>query len=256
MIHRKTRQASQDAPGSSHGSGVSTSASTPDRAARGRPRLGPDDKAATETEVRAIVQHLAKRAAAERRRGIDHGPRARDLLIVELACGTGLRVSELARLEVRDIVLARRKSYVRVRGGKARPRRHVDTVPLPWDLIAGLERWCDPNLITGSPHSPLFTAATSSRPLIRQEVSRIVKRAVRACGLRDVLCAHSLRHFYGTRVALATRSSAMVQRLMRLRSPRLADHYTHVALEEATAAVGPLRTPGRRAKRLPLARAR
>ena len=233
---------------------MSASPPTPDRAARGRPRLGPDDKAATETEVRAIVQHLAKLATAERRRGVGHGPRARDLLIVELACGTGLRVSELARLEVRDIVLAKRKSYVRVRGGKARPRRHVDTVPLPWDLVDELARWCK----GASEHerASLFTAATSSRPLIRQEVSRIVKRAVRACGLRDVLCAHSLRHFYGTRVALATRSSAMVQRLMRLRSPRLADHYTHVALEEATAAVGPLRTPGRRAKRPPLARAR
>lgn len=218
---------------------------TPERRTPGRPRLGHEDKPFTEPELRALIGHLSRKAAMEGRRGVRRGPRRRDLLLVELAALTGLRASELAALEARDVILARRKSYLRVRGGKARERQAVDTVPIPWSLVPELERWVAD--LGGT--SPVFSATTSDRKLTRWEVWRIVKRAVRACGLRDVLTAHSLRHYYISRVARESRSSLVVASLARLRSPRLVETYYHSALEDRAAVVEDLRVPGRRASR-------
>jgi integrase len=194
-----------------------------------------------------MVDYAARRAVTERRRGVARGPRARDQVILELLALTGLRASELARLQVGDVHLAARASYLRVRGGKARTRRDVDTVPLPWDLVPLLEDWTRDR----APSSPLFQAATSSRPLCRQEVWSAVKRCVRACELRDVLNAHSLRHYFVTTVALRSRSAATVARLARLRSLSLASTYIHVALEDAAGITGPLRVGRRRRRALP-----
>lgn len=220
-------------------------ARTSERRAAARPRLGHDDKPFTEPELRALVGHLSRKAALEMRRGVRRGPRRRDLLLVELAALTGLRASELAELEARDVILARRKSYLRVRGGKARVRQAVDTVPIPWSLVPELERW----LLDQAGTAPVFTASTSSRKLTRWEVWRIIKRAVRACGLRDVLTAHSLRHYYISRIARESRSSLVVASLARLRSPRLVETYYHSALEDRAAVVQDLRVPGRRTSR-------
>lgn len=220
----------------------------------GRPRLGHDDKPFSQDELRELVEHLARKAAAERRgQGADkscprpvRGPRARDLALVQLAALTGLRASELAELEVRDICLARRKSYLRVRGGKARDRRAVETVPIPWSFVAELGRW-----IKGrGQRAAVFPASTSSRKLTRWEVWRIVKRGVRACGLRDVLTVHSLRHYYISTVARSAPSTLAVASLARLRSLRLVETYLHAALVDRHQVVDELRIPGRRSRAL------
>lgn len=195
-----------------------------------------------------MVEYLAKRAVAERRRGTRAGPRARDLLAFELLVSTGLRASELARLRIGDVHLAERESYLRVRGGKWRGAHDVDTIPLPWAIVPELATWIEQR--DAGPRAPLLTAATSDRALDRREIWRIVKGAVRGAGARDVLNAHSLRHYFGTRIAKLSQSSAAVQKLMRFRSPRMADRYTHLTLEDSAQLVGPLPIPGRR-KRAP-----
>lgn len=225
------RQTAQDAPGS--------------RRRGGRPRLGEADKTPTQDELAAILRALARPAIAERRRGVIRGPRSRDELLVELLALTGLRAAEVCRLLVRDVHLARRSSYLRVRGGKKRDRRDVDTIPLPWDLVPALERWC-----AGQPaDAPLFSASTSSRRLDRREVWRIVKRGMRHAGVRSMLNAHSLRHYFVTAVARTSRSAAVVAQLARLRSLAQASIYVHLSAEEGAAVTGPLRAPGRRARK-------
>lgn len=230
-------------PGTGLGRGAAPSGGGP-APSLGRPRLGADDKSATDAEVHAILEWLAQRATREARRLGRRGPRQRDLALVALIAGTGLRVSEAAALQRRDLQLGERP-YVRVRGGKGRDGRDADTVPLAWDTAHLLRRWVEPL----ESMDPVFQAATSARRLDRREVWQVVKRAVRALGLRDVLNAHSLRHWFITRVARRSRSSATVARLARLRSPRLVDTYVHVALEDVAAIQDQLTLPGLNARR-------
>lgn len=215
-----------------------------------RPRLGDEDKPISGPELRTLVEHLARLAVREDRRGLRRGPRRRDQLMVELAALTGLRASELARLRVGDVHLADQRSYLRVRGGKARGLVDVDTVPIPWDLVPALEGW-----IRGrGDGDPVFERARGGE-LDRHELWRVVKRALRRCGLRSTLNVHSLRHFFISTVAQRPGASTFtVAKLARLRSLRLVETYCHAHLVDRFATVGPLHVPGRRRrKRLPRA---
>jgi len=216
---------------------------TPERGTR--PRLAPAEKPIQPLELRTLVEHLARLAVREERRGVTRGPRRRDQIMVELLALTGLRASELARLQVGDLHLARERSYLRVRSGKHRGPRDVDAVPVPWDLVPALEGW------TRGRHSDdrLFERARGG-PLDRHELWRAIKRAILAAGLRSSLNVHSLRHFFISTVAQRPGvSSFTVASLARLRSPQYLETYYHSSLVDLHATVGPLRIPGRRRRK-------
>ena len=186
---------------------------------RSRPRLGDEEKPISGPELRTLVEHLAHLAVLEERRGVRRGPRRRDQLMVELLALTGLRASELARLQISDVHLAAKRSYLRVRGGKARGLQEVDTVPVPWDLVSILEKWT-----RGRPEDEFLVHRARGTPIDRHEIWRVLKRAMRACGLREGLNVHSLRHFFISTVA-------------------------HAHLVGRFATVGPLTVPGRRRRK-------
>src|SRR5690606_25528114 len=77
---------------------------------------------------------LAPRSAA----GDPDEPRElRDLAVVELLYGSGLRVAELCRLELGDLDLDGRLAHVTGKGDKQR------RVPLSEPSVAALRRWLD-----------------------------------------------------------------------------------------------------------------
>lgn len=209
---------------------------------KGRPRLGEEDKPISGPELRALVEHLARLAVREEARGVRRGPRRRDQLMVELLALTGLRASELAALKVADVHLARKSgSYLRVRGGKARGRREVETVPIPWDLVPALEQWTKRR----AAGEQLFTRARGTA-LDRVEIWKALKRAMRACGIRECLNVHSLRHYFISMVAQQPGASTFtVAKLARLRSMRLVETYCHGHLVDRDRIVGPMTVPGR-----------
>lgn len=218
------------------------------RAARGRPVLGDDDKACTHDELGRMLGWLAQRADREARRHRSHvGPRCRDLVLVELAAGTGLRASELARLRVCDVHLAGRAPYVRVVGGKAREKKAVDTVPLPAALLARLRAFVGERERAAGARAPVFVTPRTDRAMTRKEVWRAVKAAVRAAGARDVLSTHSLRHFFVSAASRSPRANPLlVAKLARLRSLALVDTYFHAAREDKRAVVDSIKLPRRR----------
>lgn len=214
------------------------------RPARGRPRLGDDDKIISAEELGRLLGFLAARAEREeaRTRAVD-GPRCRDLVLVELLAGTGLRASEAARLAVRDVHLTGRNPYLRVRGGKARQRKDVDTVPLPSQIAGRLRRYVAARARHGE-ESPLFAAAQSGRPLGRREVWKAVKAGVRGAGLREVLNAHSLRHYFISAACQVPGSTPMlVAKLARLRDSSLVTRYFHASEDRRRAIANALRLP-------------
>lgn len=112
----------------------------------------------------------------------------RDIAIIELMVGDGLRIGEVESLNVSDIEVGDRKGVVTVRqGSKCRQ------VPLYKDIPQGVAA-----LLAGS---PLISANRSSQvrkvggyPLVRFERSSKAREKV---GLSD-LTPHTLRHTLGT----------------------------------------------------------
>ena len=73
-------------------------------------------------------------------RTVHNNHNLRDIAIVELLAGTGIRVGELLALQVGDIVVHERSGWVTIREGK---HGHYREVPLTRDVRRALQEGCD-----------------------------------------------------------------------------------------------------------------
>ena len=134
--------------------------------------------------------------AALRDRKTHKGEIERNLLLVDLACKTGLRRGEMAHLRVADVDLVR--NCVLVVEGKGGKSRVVDLAP---GLSRDLRLYCKGKPLEDS----LFGLSPST-------ISGLVKRAADRAGVD--LHTHSLRHFFGERLLDTGTDLEIVRRLM------------------------------------------
>ena len=162
--------------------------------------------------MHALREYLAKRAE----RCSSSSPRAaprRNRLLVELIACTGLRCSEAARLLVGDVVLEGVDPHVRIRGGKKRAPKVVETVPIPFGLVGMLRAFVHEL----AQDRPVFENQ-DGHALSRQRLWEIVKTGWRAVGARSVLNVHALRHWFISQVAAHPKAGPWeVARLARMR---------------------------------------
>lgn len=115
---------------------------------------------------------------------------ARDLAILLLLYGAGLRVAEALSLTARDLPIG---ATLRVTGKRAKTRI-VPVVPAIREAIESYAKQC-PYALDGD--APLFVGARGGR-LNSDLVRRSVAAARRRLGLPDSLTPHALRHSFAT----------------------------------------------------------
>lgn len=159
----------------------------------------------------------------------DAGPLGRrDRAILELFYGSGIRLSELAGLNVQDVDLA--GSLVKVRGKGARER----LVPLGPPCREALERWIGerPALArhdrTGS-GSPLFLNRSGGR-LSGRSVARLLDDYVRKSGIGRKISPHALRHSFATHLLDAGADLRSIQEMLGHKSLSTTQKYTAVSI--------------------------
>ncbi len=119
----------------------------------------------------------------------------RDRAILEVLYGTGIRVSECAGLELRDVDLG--KGSLFVRQGKGKKDR---VVPFAGQAAAALDvylREGRPALSRHSRQQALFLSS-SRHPLPPGTIQLIVREHARTAGLTVPVTPHTLRHTYAT----------------------------------------------------------
>jgi len=141
---------------------------------------------------------------ADVRRLLEAVPAGRNRLMLRIAYGCGLRVSELTHLRVADIDGTRRMLWVR--HGKGNKDRGL---PLPDELLDELRAYWR----TARPAEWLFAGPTG-RPLHVAALQRAFHRARRAAGLRQPATCHTLRHCYATHLLEAGTDLPTLQRLL------------------------------------------
>ena len=156
--------------------------------------------------------------------------RFRDTAIVELLYGTGIRVGELAALDVRDIDLHRGEVRVMGKGSKER------IVPIPAKARQALSRWLDERRRPGVLAEPLFTVLrrnheSKPRRLSARDVRRGLERRGRAGGLDDRVHPHRLRHSYATHLLDMGADLREIQELLGHASLSTTQKYTAVSVE-------------------------
>jgi integrase/recombinase XerC len=151
-------------------------------------------------------------------RALGGASRARDVAILELLYATGLRVSELAGLDVD--ALDRDARTVRVLG-KGRKER---IVPYGASAAKALDAYLGPRR-HGS--GPVFTNARGGRLGVRS-IRAIVVRAAGAAGVTRRVSPHTLRHTFATHLLDAGADLRMIQELLGHSRLSTTQRYTHV----------------------------
>lgn len=152
---------------------------------------------------------------------------ARDGAILALLYDCGLRVSELAALELHHVDFGR--SVVLVHG-KGRKQRQV---PLLDTTIAAIRSWLELR-----EHPPLYSPTTGKMflnyrggALTDRSVRRVVLNRAREAGLGKRVWPHQMRHSFATHLLNAGADLRDVQELLGHESLSTTQCYTHVSTQ-------------------------
>ncbi|MGE3858118.1 MAG: tyrosine-type recombinase/integrase [Dehalococcoidia bacterium] len=157
----------------------------------------------------------------------------RDRAILELLWGAGLRVSEAANLDVRDLDLTNLQVRVTGKGDKTRICLYGE--PARAAVRAYLEDG-RPHLVTGA-QTALFLNRAGGR-LTSRSIQTIVRNAGMQAALRQGVHPHLLRHSFATHMIEGGADLRVVQHLLGHSSPDTTQIYTTVAHRRQAAFVG------------------
>lgn len=154
------------------------------------------------------------------------------------AYGTGLRVSEVCRLQVDDIDGKRRLIHVRL--GKGRKDRYV---MLPERLYRALRGYWAKVRPTGG---WLFPGRKKGTHLHPTAVNWALKEAVRTTKLKKRVTTHTLRHSFATHLLELGTDIRIIQALLGHESLRTTQGYTHVGAGLVGRVTSPLDVLGKK----------
>lgn len=162
----------------------------------------------------------------EAARVVDAEASPRDRALLELAYGSGLRVSELVQLDVDDVDLL--GGTVRVRHGKGDKARVVPLGAQASAAVAALVR------ARGDAPGPLFFNTRGQRLGVRSAWD-VVRRAGDRVSVPD-LHPHALRHSFATHLIAEGADIRSVQEMLGHASLSTTQRYAHVDLDTLRAA--------------------
>ena len=168
----------------------------------------------------------------------------RDRNLFVLGIKTGMRISELLSLTVKDVwqydqpvdMLSLRKQVVK---GKKEAR----AIPLNKDAkkaIRELKEWLSTQVVELTPDTPLFISQKSQKgnePISRMQAHRILNEAFRKAGLTGKLASHSMRKSFGTRIYTATKDIMVTKELLGHANVNTTQKYIGVGMDALRAAV-------------------
>ena len=196
----------------------------------------PEVQPYTKQEIRSLLQACKETepsVTTERKSWTYHRPTAqRDRLLILMLLDTGVRVSELCRIQYKDIDL--QNSAVHIipfeTGKKSRSRTvyvGAETMELLWKLSAGNE----------DPDNFIFASSTAKRnqPLDRHAVDHLLKRLGKKAGIKN--CgAHRFRHTFAIQYLRNGGDIYTLKRLIGHSSFHMVQRYLQLSDADAQAA--------------------
>ena len=156
------------------------------------------------------------------------GPLAeRDLALLELLYGCGLRASEIVALRVADVDLEGGLLRCLGKGDKER------VVPLGSFAAAAVGRYAAHGrrlLLRGRRHDELFLNARGA-PLTRQGLDFVLRRTLKRAGLEGRASAHTFRHSFATHLVEGGADLRSVQEMLGHSDIATTQIYTHTTAE-------------------------
>jgi integrase/recombinase XerC len=152
----------------------------------------------------------------------------RNRAIFETIYSCGLRVSELAQMNVQNVDVAGGSVKVHGKGAKER------MVPIGKKALASIkayrQRLQKEAGIASTAEGPLFFNKNKGR-LSPRSIARILNKLARDCGLAVPISPHALRHTFATHMLDAGADLRAVQELLGHKSLSTTQRYTHVSID-------------------------
>jgi site-specific recombinase XerD len=148
----------------------------------------------------------------------------RDLALLEVLYGCGVRISELEGMNVEDLDL--REGWVRVRGKRKKERQ----VPIPGRALAALRKYVECR--RAEPGEKALFVNHRGRRLTARGARKILHLYAVAVAGDPSIHPHSLRHAYATHLLNAGADLRAIQELLGHASLSTTQKYTQVSLRE------------------------
>ena len=157
----------------------------------------------------------------------------RNRAMFETLYSTGIRVSELAGLDVQDIDFQEHVIRVKGKGG------HERMVPIGKTALSSIEAYrkqieskdrvtqSQAKIVSGD---PLFLNKFNTRLSVRS-IARILEKITRECGIAIPVSPHAFRHTFATHMLDAGADLRVVQELLGHKSLSTTQKYTHVSID-------------------------
>jgi integrase/recombinase XerC len=156
----------------------------------------------------------------EKPEGIGFAP-ARDRAILELLYSSGLRVGELAGLNVEDINV--REALVKARGKGKKER----IVPIGSKALDAIKTYLVERMLLKSKEKAVFLNRLGTR-LTDRGVRRIVVKYARAIAINGSIGPHTLRHSFASHLLQGGADLRVIQELLGHASLSTTQKYTHL----------------------------
>ena len=178
------------------------------------------DKYLTPEETKSLRKTCHEKATIANSKGIQ-AP-VRDTLIIELALGSGLRVSEMANLKVEDLYLKRGQGAIHVKNGKGGKNRVVD-------IGSNLKKQILEFLDYRTMDSQFLFPSERGEKMTRSGMQQVFKKWAMKSGISHHYSIHSLRHTYATNLYKASGYNLrLVQKQLGHSSPSVTQVYADV----------------------------
>ena len=150
----------------------------------------------------------------------------RDIAILEIMYGSGMRISELIALNLEDVHIT--MGFVRVfgKGGKER------IIPLGRGALGACVNYLNearPQLLGNAPKNDAFFITQRGKRFTRQGCWKIIKDHAQAAGIQKQITPHVLRHSFATHLIENGADLRAVQELLGHADISTTQIYTHVS---------------------------
>jgi integrase/recombinase XerD len=154
----------------------------------------------------------------------------RNLLILELLYGTGVRISEAIAIDLEDLDLENK--WIKVRYGKGAKQR---LVPIGKELATTLDKYLiqsRPELLKNKARQSALLVSRRGTRITRQAAWLIIKSAGQMANLPIELTPHSLRHTFATHLLAGGADIRVVQELLGHSVVTTTQIYTKVNIDQ------------------------
>jgi len=188
--------------------------------------------------TKILTRHEMAAVLAELRRKAPRSAGAQqNLVIFRLASCCGLRVSEIAHLQIADVRIELARPHLRIRRGAAKGGK-ARIVPLWWDAgtLADLAAWKALKLQEGAEFDDAFVANHSGTRLSRHTLRKRYRTACKILGPERLayLTIHHGRHTFISHALAGGRTLAEVREAAGHANVSITSGYLHIVVEDTT----------------------